>query len=317
MNAEKLAVITGGSSGIGLELARRFGRHGYDLVVGGQDTAKLEGAAALLRRETGREVWTAPADLARADGVEQFYRRVREIGRPVDAFCANAGVGVGGGDFSQTNLDAELKLIDLDVRSQVHLTKLIVRDMVARGSGKILFTSSISALMPGPFEAVYSASKMFIRSFAEALRNEMAPKGIVVTALLPGPTDTDFFHRAGMDGTPVSDGAKDDPAEVARQGFEALMADRHHVIAESLKTKVQGAATNLMSDPMLARVHRAMSEPKAARRQSSRGPSSGQSSGSLVFMGTGLALVALLTTAAIVKPGRRTRGDSTNPYHRA
>ena len=144
----------------------------------------------------------------------------------------------------------------------------------------------------------------------------MAPKGIVVTALLPGPTDTDFFHRAGMDGTPVGDGAKDDPAEVARQGFEALMADRHHVIAESLKTKVQGAATNLMSDPMLAQVHRAMSEPKAARRQSSGGPSQGPSSGSLVFMGTGLALVALLTTAAIVKPGRRTRGDSRNSYYR-
>lgn len=133
------------------------------------------------------------------------------------------------------------------------------------------------------------------------------------TVLLPGPTDTDFFHRAGMNGTPVGDGAKDDPAEVARQGFEALMADRHHVIAESLKTKVQGAATNLMSDPMLARVHRAMSEPKAARR----GPSQGLSSGSLVFMGTGLALVALLTTAAVVRPGRRTRGDFRNPPYRA
>ena len=246
-------------------------------------------------------------------------KRVREIGRPVDAFCANAGVGVGGGDFSQTDLDAELRLIDLDVRSQVHLTKLIVRDMVARGSGRILFTSSISALMPGPFEAVYSASKMFIRSFAEALRNEMAPKGIVVTALLPGPTDTDFFHRAGMDGTPVGDGSKDDPAEVARQGFEALMADRHHVIAESLKTKVEGAATNLMSDPMLAQVHRRMSEPKAARRQSSSRSSSSRqsSSGSLVFMGTGLALVALLTTAALVKPGRRTGGDARNGYYRS
>ncbi|MGF7206282.1 short-subunit dehydrogenase [Skermanella aerolata] len=314
MNTQRLAVITGGSSGIGLELARRFGRHGYDLVIGGQDSPKLEGAAALLRRETGREVWTAPADLAQSDGVERFYERVREIGRPVDTFCANAGVGVGGGDFSQTDLDAELRLIDLDVRSQVHLTKLIVRDMVARGSGRILFTSSISALIPGPFEAVYSASKMFIRSFAEALRNEMAPKGIVITALLPGPTDTDFFHRAGMDGTPVGDGAKDDPAEVARQGFEALMADRHHVIAESLKTKIQAAATNLMSDPMLAQVHRRMSEPKAARCQAS---SRQASSGSLVFMGTSLALVALLTTAAIVRPGRRMAGDARDGHYRS
>ena len=133
MNTQRLAVITGGRP----EAQEPFWQ-----------TPKLEGAAALLRRETGREVWTAPADLAQSDGVERFYERVREIGRPVDAFCANAGVGVGGGDFSQTDLDAELRLIDLDVRSQVHLTKLIVRDMVARGSGRILFTSSISALMP-------------------------------------------------------------------------------------------------------------------------------------------------------------------------
>ena len=117
-----------------------------------------------------------------------------------------------------------------------------------------------------------------------------------------------------MDGTPVGDGAKDDPAEVARQGFEALMADRHHVIAESLKTKVQGAATNLMSDPMLAQVHRRMSEPKAARRRSSSRQSS---SGSLVFMGTGLALIALLTTAAVVRPGRRAGDDARNGYYRS
>ncbi|UEM25289.1 SDR family NAD(P)-dependent oxidoreductase (plasmid) [Skermanella mucosa] len=300
MSVQQLAVVTGGSSGIGLELARQFARHGYDLVIGGQDAAKLEGAAALLRRETGREVLAVAADLSDADGVERFHRSVRDLGRPVDVFCANAGVGVGGGDFSRTDLDAELRLIDLNVRSQVHLSKLIVRDMVARGSGRILFTGSISGLMPGPFETVYSASKMFIRSFAEALRNELAPKGITVTALMPGPTDTDFFDRAGMKGTPVGDGPKDDPAEVARQGFEALMADRHHVISAGIKTKLQGAATNLMSDPMLAGVHRRMSEPRSAR--------SNQGNGSLAMVGTGLALAALVAAAAIGRSEFRNHG---------
>ncbi|EWY40998.1 oxidoreductase [Skermanella stibiiresistens SB22] len=300
MTIRQLAVITGGSSGIGLELARQFGRNGHDLVIGGRDPSKLEGAAGLLRRETGRDVTAVPADLTKPEGVERFHDAVVRLGRPVDVFCANAGVGVGGGDFSQTDLDAELALIDLNVRSQVHLTKLIVRDMVKRGEGRILFTASISGLMPGPFETVYSASKMFIRSFAEALRNELAPKGIVVTALLPGPTETNFFHRAGMEGTPVGDGPKDDPAEVARQGYEALMADKHHVIAASLKTKLQGAATNLMSDPMLAQVHRGMSEPKPAR--------DGQavsSVGAVALMGAGLALVALLASSAANRSGRR------------
>ena len=126
-----------------------------------------------------------------------MFQLHRDAGK-IDILCANAGVGSGGGEFAETDLDKELSLIDLNVRGQVQLTKLVVRDLIERGhGGKILLTASIAGIMPGPFEAVYAASKAFVRSFGEALRSELAAKNIVVTVLLPGPTETDFFHRAG------------------------------------------------------------------------------------------------------------------------
>lgn len=138
--------------------------------------------------------------------------------------------------------------------------------MVIRGEGKILFTSSIAALMPGPFEAVYAASKAFLQSFSEALRNELKDTGVTVTALMPGPTDTNFFHRAGMDDTKAGAGKKDDPAEVAKQGFEALMADKDSIIAGSLATKIQGTASQILPDTVSAEMHRQLTEPGSAKK---------------------------------------------------
>ncbi len=263
-----LAVVTGGSSGIGLELARGLAKRGYDLVIGGQEQSKLVLASAELRQEGGN-VDVIAADLTRPEEVERFHAEASARGT-IDVFCANAGVGQGGGDFAETDLHSELRLIDLNVRSQVHLTKLIVPGMIARRSGHILFTASIASLMPGPFEAVYAASKAFIRSFGEALRNELADKNIVVTVLKPGPTETDFFRRAGMIGTPAGDSRKDDPAAVARQGLDALFRDKHHVVSASLLTKAQAATSALMNDPALAIVHRKQTEPKARRAARSR-----------------------------------------------
>lgn len=137
--------------------------------------------------------------------------------------------------------------------------------MSARGRGRILFTSSIAALMPGPFEAVYGASKSFVYSFAQALRNELKDTGVTVTALQPGPTETDFFHRADMDDTQVGTDKKDDPAQVAQQGFDALMAGKDHVIAGSLKTRVQAAVIGALPDTVSAEVHRSMAEPGSAK----------------------------------------------------
>ena len=289
MNNErkKLAVITGGSSGIGLELGREFARGGYDLVIGGQDEAKLAEAASTLRGD-GAEVVTIAADLTRPEEVERFHREAKAAGRPIDVFCANAGVGLGGGDFTETDLHRELRLIDLNVRSQVHLTKLILPEMAERGDGRILFTASIASMMPGPFESVYSASKAFIHSFAEALRNEWADRGIVVSAFMPGPTDTNFFHRAGMDDTPAGEGKKDDPAQVARQAYRALMADRHHAYTGSLKTRAQGMATSLMPTPILSSMHRGMTEPNDRRAERS-GPSKAVIAGGVALAAAGVA----------------------------
>ncbi len=280
-------LVTGGSSGIGFELARQFAEQGHDVIISARDADKLEQAAELIReRAPNAEVATVAADLATEQGVYDLHRQAGEIG----IFCANAGVGSGGADFSETDLSKELELIDLNVRGQVQLSKLIVKDMVERGDGRILYTASIAGIMPGPFEAVYAASKAFIRSFGEALRSELAEKGIGVTVLMPGPTETDFFHRAGMDNTPAGQMEKDDPALVARQAIDALMADRHAVIGGGLKNKLQTSAIRLMPDPIKALAHRGQTQPK--NRESS-GPS-GAAIGGFMLVG---ALAAAGTAA--------------------
>jgi short-subunit dehydrogenase len=256
------AVVTGASSGIGLELAKQFAQHGYDLLVVAED-AGIEGAASTLRA-LGAQVDSLQADLAAHDGVHALIDRIGAAGRPVDAVAINAGVGVGG-PFVETDLHAELNLINLNVISTVHLAKHVLKQMVARGEGRILFTSSIAAEMPAPFEAVYGASKAFVQSFSEALRNEVKDTNVVITALQPGPTDTNFFHRAGMDDTRVGAGKKDDAAEVARQGFEALMKGKDHVVAGSLKNKVQSTLAQVTPEPALAEMHRKLSEPGSAK----------------------------------------------------
>ena len=257
-----LAVVTGASSGIGYELAKQFAQNGFDLLITATGPSIRESAQAL--ELLGASVATVEADLATYDGVEKLYNSIKSNGRPVDAIAINAGVGVGGDFTRETSLQDELNLINLNVVSSVHLAKRVARDLAARGSGRILFTSSIAALMPGSFEAVYAASQAFIQSFAEALRNELKDSGVTVTALQPGPTDTNFFHRAGMDDTRAGAGKKDDPAEVAKQGFEALMAGKDHIIAGSLKTKVQGAMANVMPATANAEMHRKLAEPGSA-----------------------------------------------------
>jgi short-subunit dehydrogenase len=214
-----LAVVTGASSGIGFELARQFAEHGFDLIVVAEDES-IGGAADELR-DLRVEVEPVQVDLTRAADVDRLWERVRARGRPLAAIAINAGVGVGG-PFVDNDLEDELRLIDLNVVSVVRLAKYAVRDMVSRGSGRILLTSSIAAETPAPFLAVYGASMAFVQSFADALHYELKDTGVTVTALQPGPTDTSFFERVEE---------KDDPAEVARQGFEAMMAGEHRVKA--------------------------------------------------------------------------------------
>jgi short-subunit dehydrogenase len=257
-----LAVVTGASSGIGYELAKQFAQNGYDLVVAAEDSGIGTAAASLA--EFGTRVSDVRVDLAGYDGVEELYAYLVATARPVAAVALNAGVGVSGDFARQTELRDELRLIELNITSAVHLAKRVLPDMVARGQGRLLFTSSIAATMPGPFEAVYAASKAFLYSFSEALRNELKDSGVTVTALLPGPTDTEFFRRAGMEDTKVGASEKDDPAQVAEQGFKALMNGDDHVVAGSAKNKLQSIAAKVMPETAKAQTHRRMAEPGSA-----------------------------------------------------
>lgn len=258
-STKPFAVVTGASSGIGLELAKEFARNGFDLLLTAELDERLN-AASFEIEALGAAVRTVGADLTQPSGVHAVYEAIKAGGQPVDAIAINAGVGVGG-DFRETDLDKEVEMINLNCVSTVHLAKHMARDMAARGSGRMLFTASIASLMPAPFEAVYGATKAFVFSFAEALRNELKDTGVSVTALMPGVTETDFFHRADMDETPVGQSKKDDPADVARDGFNALMAGKDKVIAGSLKTKAMGLGTELTPPTLSAEVHRKMSEP--------------------------------------------------------
>jgi len=257
-DTKPLAVVTGASSGIGHELAKQFAEHGFDLLICAEDVGLAAAADGL--RAGGADVQTVQSDLSTYDGVEQLYAAIAQTGRPVSAAALNAGVGQGGAVL-ETVLADELKIIALNVTSTVHLAKRLLTDMAALDDGRILITSSIAATMPGSFQAVYNASKSFLQSFAEALQNELKDTGITITSLLPGPTETNFFHRADMKDTKVGSSPKDDPAAVAQQGFEALMSGRDKIIAGSVKTKVQGVANKVLPDKLKAAVHRRMAEP--------------------------------------------------------
>jgi short-subunit dehydrogenase len=259
----EFAVVTGASSGIGFELARQFAEHGYDLLVVAEDEG-IETAAATLRRDGGNTVVALRADLAEYDGCEQLYRAVNDTGRDVDAVAINAGRGIGGDFVRETDLIEELNVIDVNVASTVHVAKRLLPPMVERGQGQVLFTSSVASMMPGTYQAVYNASKSFVQSFAEAVRAELKDTGVTVTALMPGPTDTNFFHRAEMDDTKVGAGKKDDPALVAKQGFDAMMKGKEKVVAGSAKNKIQGAASKVLPDSAKAAMHRRMAEPGSA-----------------------------------------------------
>lgn len=255
-----LALVTGASSGIGRELAKQFAEHGYDLIVAAEDGGIAE-AATEIESMSGAHAEAVQVDLAKQTGVDELWNRVRADGRPLDAVALNAGRGAGGAFAGGTELADELEIVDLNCRSTVHLAKFALENMRERNEGKILFTSSIASTMPGSFQAVYNASKSFVQSFALALRDELKDTDITITSLMPGPTDTEFFERADMLDTKVATGDKDDAADVARDGFEALMAGKERVVSHSIKTKAQGGMSRFMPDRLKAQMHRSMAKP--------------------------------------------------------
>lgn len=247
----QLAMVTGASSGIGLELARLFAQDGYDLAVAADEAEIFEVASEL--ESNGVRVRAVHADLRHPAEVDEFYRVATEDGaRPPDAAALNAGTGRAG-PFVDGDMDADLAIIDLNVRSTVRLAKRVLSDMAARDAGRVLFTSSLVAMMPGSHQTMYNASKSFIQSFAEGLHDEFRGTGVSVTALMPGPTDTEFFRRASMLDTPLGRFPfKDDPAKTAQQGYAALMRGERKVVASSPLSKLMGLGTRFLPDSVKA-----------------------------------------------------------------
>ncbi|KQM41213.1 SDR family NAD(P)-dependent oxidoreductase [Sphingomonas sp. Leaf10] len=252
--ANKLAVITGASTGIGYELAKIAGAEGYDLIV-----VADEPQITIAARDFGAgAVCAVEADLSTFDGNDQLLAEVG--GRPIDLLIANAGRGLGHA-FIEQDVLAWRKVIDTNVTGTTYLLQKVARDMAARGEGRILITGSIAGLIPGSYQAVYNATKAYLDSFAYALREELKDSGVTITVLMPGPTNTPFFERAGMMDTPVGqDDSKEDPAKTARNGWDAVMAGSAHVVSGA-KNKIQAAISHITPDSVLAKMHTNMAKP--------------------------------------------------------
>ncbi|WP_200944250.1 SDR family NAD(P)-dependent oxidoreductase [Methylobacterium sp. Leaf399] len=247
-----LAIVTGGSSGIGFELAKQFAGNGFDVAITGSSDKVHDAAGAL--RDLGVEAYPHKADAGTFDGVEGFWTFVTGLGRPVEAAALNVGIGQGGA-FVDNSLEDEFKLIAVNITGTVHLAKRVVQHMVPNGRGRILITSSVSATLPTPYETVYGPSKAFGFMFAESLREELRETGVTVTALLPGATDSQFHKNAGMGTSAIDGGKKNDRTEVARQGFEALMNDVDHVVGGDAETKQQVVDNRRTPEPEKAARH--------------------------------------------------------------
>lgn len=245
-------LITGATSGIGYELAKLFAKDGYNLIISGRHQGELHNIAYELKKLNSIKVLTVAKDLFNSNSAFEIYDEVKARGIHVDILVNNAGHGHYG-EFVNTNLRTELSIIQLNISSLVVLTKLFIQDMVAKGEGKILNLSSIASKYPGPWQSVYHGTKAFVQSFTEAVREEVKNKGITITALLPGITNTDFFNKANMEASKaVQDESKfADPADVAKDGYDALMDGKDMVIS-GIGNKIQVAMSNIISDQKLA-----------------------------------------------------------------
>lgn len=258
---DKLAIVTGASTGIGFELASIAARAGHDLIVVANEP--LIEAAARDFEQYGTTVQAVEADLATIDGVDLVLAAA--AGRPIDLVCANAGISKGG-PFLDESVDDWRHSIDTNVTGTVYLLQKSLQAMVARNAGKILVTGSIVGYIPGPFNAIYNATKAFIDNFTEALRNEIKDvDGVTLTTLMPGLTDTEFFARADMLDTGVGQSeAKADPAKVAQDGWDALMAGKGHIVS-GLANKLQVLGSGIVPQSVLAEVHRGIAEPGSGK----------------------------------------------------
>jgi uncharacterized protein len=259
-NHRPLAIVTGASSGIGYYLAKECAQNGFDLLIAADDP-KINDVATDFR-VFGASVDAIETDLATTDGVDELVFAINE--RPVKALLANAGHGLGHAFLDQDF--GELRhVIDTNVTGTLYLIHKVGQEMRKGGEARILITGSIAGFMPGTYQAVYNGTKAFMDSFSFALREELKDSGVTVTCLMPGATDTEFFERAGMLDTKVGAGKKDDPADVAKVGFEAMMNGEGDVVS-GLKNKIQSAVATVTPSGLLAKQHGKMAKPGSAKK---------------------------------------------------
>ncbi len=248
-------LITGGTSGIGYELAKLFAQDGYNLIIVARDVAELEKVAVEFNQQYKVNVVKISTDLFNPQNAFALYDKVKSKRLEVSILVNDAGQGLYG-EFIDTDIQRELDIIHLNISSLIILTKKFLQDMVSRGEGKILNLASVASKMPGPLQSVYYGTKAFVHSFSESIREEVKDKGVTITSLLPGATNTDFFNKADMlDAKNIKEGMKEgklaDPAHIAKAGYDALMAGDDMVVP-GLKNKMRIAMSNLTPDSVLA-----------------------------------------------------------------
>ncbi|AZB11426.1 SDR family oxidoreductase [Chryseobacterium sp. G0162] len=247
----KYVLITGATSGIGYELAKQFAKNGYDLVLVARDYEELKNKANEFKKY-GINAIPISKNLFSEDEAYSLYSELKMNGISPEILVNDAGQGVYG-KFQDTDIHREVDIVNLNIISVIILTKLFIKDRLPKRSGKILNLASVASKVPGPWHSVYHGTKAFVLSWSEAIREELKDIGITVTALLPGPTDTDFFNKADMNQSKIVED-KDtlaSPEEVAIDGYNALMNDEDKVIS-GLKNKLSVAMSNLSTDSMAA-----------------------------------------------------------------
>ncbi|GAA4427353.1 SDR family oxidoreductase [Pontibacter saemangeumensis] len=258
-NKGKTVLITGASNGFGMEFAKLFAQDGYNLVLVARSTERLKNLGYDLQDEHQLEhVCIITSDLTRPEAPQEIYEELKSSGIQVDVLVNNAGAGLHG-FFHETDLEREQAIIQLNINTPVALTKLFLQDMKQRNEGKILNLASVVSFMPSPLMAIYGATKAFMLSFSEALTNELQDTNITVTALCPGASNTMFFRRAGAAHTKAANGSLSEPADVARDGYNALMNGEMRVVS-GLMNKVQTTASGVLPDSATAATMRHLME---------------------------------------------------------
>ena len=256
---KKTALITGGSTGIGFELARQFAAHGHDLVLVARHADQLEAAAGKIEGKYGVSVTTNAIDLADPESPQKLFDSLTGDGAHIDYLVNNAGFGHGG-EFVDTDIDRELDMIQVNCASLVHLTKLFLPPMVKRKEGRIMNVASTAAFQAGPLHSIYYATKAFVLSFSEAIAEELRKTGVTVTALCPGPTESNFADRAGTKKSRLFTQAKVATAEeVARYGYAAMM-NGQRVAIQGFQNKLMIQAERIAPRILVNKIARRVSE---------------------------------------------------------